>query len=445
MRRIWRFLAWATGIAVVIALAIPLFTTSLLNKPGAEKQADAHGKHGKHGGGAAGDEGPVPVLTATARQADVPVYVEGVGTGQALNSVLIRSQVDGILVKLNFVEGQDVKAGDLIAQIDPRLYQATYDQNVAKKKQDEAVLSNAKLDLARYKMLAQTKAGTQQQYDTQLATVAQDEAQVALDQATIDSSATTLSYTNITSPIAGRVGIRNVDVGNVIHAADTTGIVTISQIQPISVFFNVPQQELPRINKATLAGQLDVQATDSTGKDVIDHGVLAAVNNTIDATTGTVKLRANFPNHDLQLWPGIFVNVRLRVETLKNAVVIPVGALQRGPKGAFVFTVGQGKDDKSGKETAVAKVTDVTAGQQDDTQAVIETGLKAGDMIVTSGFQKLTDGAKISPSPDKAAERAAAEGGAPALHEQGVTPPAESEATPGRPHRGKRRSSSNTE
>ena len=426
MRRIWRFLAWATGIAVVLALAIPLFTTSLLNKPGAEKHAGGHG-HGRHGGG---DEGPIPVLTAAARQADVPVYVEGVGTGQALNSVLIRSQVDGILMKLNFVEGQDVKAGDLVAQIDPRLYKAAYDQNVAKKQQDEALLTNAKLDLARYKMLAQTKAGTQQQYDTQVATVAQDQAQVALDQALIDSSATTLSYTNITSPIAGRVGIRNVDVGNLVHAADTTGIVTISQIQPISVFFNVPQQELPRINKASLAGQLDVQATDSAGKAVVDHGVLAAINNTIDATTGTVKLRANFPNHDLQLWPGIFVNVRLKVETLKNAVVIPVGALQRGPKGAFVFTAAAAEKDKQ-----TAKMVDVEAGQQDDTQAVIVSGLKAGDSIVTSGFQKLTDGAKIAPSPDKAAARAASEEGGPALHEQGVTPPAESQDTPGRPHR----------
>ena len=441
MRRIWRFVAWALGVVVVVALAIPLFTTSLLNKPGAEKHANGQGRHGKHGTG--GDDGPIPVLTAAARQADVPVYVEGVGTGQALNSVLIRSQVDGILVKLNFTEGQDVKAGDLVAQIDPRLYQATYDQNVAKKKQDEAVLANAKLDLARYKMLAQTKAGTQQQYDTQLATVAQDEAQVALDQATIDSSSTTLSYTNIVSPIAGRVGIRNVDVGNLIHASDTTGIVTISQIQPISVFFNVPQQELPRINKATLTGQLDVQATDSTGKDIVDRGALAAVNNTIDATTGTVKLRANFPNHDLQLWPGIFVNVRLKVETLKNAVVVPVGALQRGPKGAFVFTVAPTKD-KDGKDATAAKVTDVTAGQQDDTQAVVTSGLKAGDTIITSGFQKLTDGAKIAPSPDKAAERAATESGGPALHEQGVTPPTETENTPGRPHH-RHHQNSNTE
>lgn len=408
MRRVWRIVAWAAGIAVVVVLLTPLLTTSLLNKPSGKKGDDHK---------AEGDTGPIPVLVAAARKADVPVYVEGVGTGSAFNSVLIRSQVDGILVKLNFVEGQDVKAGDLVAQIDPRLYQATYDQDVAKKRQDEAILANARLDLKRYKMLAESKAGTQQQYDTQVATVQQDEAQVALDQAMIDSAATTLSYTNITSPISGRVGIRNVDVGNLIHATDTTGIVTISQIQPISVFFYVPQQELPRINKATLLNQLDVQAVDDTGKAAVDHGQLAAVNNSIDATTGTVKLRANFPNKQLQLWPGIFVNVRLLVETLHNAIVIPVGALQRGPKGSFVFLL---KGDK-------AVMTDVTAGQQDDTEAVIQAGLGTGDQVITSGFQKLTDGAKVQASPDKQATEATV---APALHEQGVTPTGEGGVQP---------------
>jgi len=419
MSRVWRLVAWIAGIAVVLVLATPFMTTSLFNKPSAPKQASTQGKPG--------DEGPVPVLVAKARQADVPVYVEGVGTGSALNSVLIRSQVDGILMKLNFVEGQDVKTGDLLAQIDPRLYKAAYDQNVAKKQQDEALLANARRDLVRYKMLAQTKAGTQQQYDTQIATVAQDEAQVALDQALIDSSATTLSYTNIASPISGRVGIRNVDVGNLIHATDTTGIVTIAQIQPISVFFNVPQQELPRINKASILNQLDVQAMDSNGHGIVDHGVLAAVNNTIDQTTGTVKLRANFPNAQLQLWPGIFVNVRLRVETLKNAIVVPVGAVQRGPKGPFVFAVAGNK----------AKMVEVGVGQQDDSQAVITAGVKAGDAVITSGFQKLTDGAKIAASPDQAAAAEAAAGG-PALHEQGVTPSPEGGAEPARRSRGQR-------
>lgn len=423
MKRLWRLVAWLAGIAVVVVLVTPFLTTSIVNKPVGDVSSSGSGTGGK--AKRDGDNGPIPVLTAVARQANVPVYVEGVGTGQALNSVLIRSQVDGVLTKLNFVEGQDEKAGALIAQIDPRLYQAALDQDVAKKAQDEALLANAKRDLVRYRMLAATKAGTQQQADTQVATVAQNAAQVAIDQALIDSARTTLSYTNITSPIAGRTGIRNVDVGNLIHASDTTGIVTVSQIQPISVIFNVPQQELPRINKASLLNQLDVQALDSNGKTAVDHGVLAVVNNTIDAATGTVKLKANFPNPQLQLWPGIFVNVRLLVETLHDAVVIPVGALQRGPRGAFVFTVAADK----------AVMTNVTAGQQDDTQAVISAGLKAGDTVITTGFQKLTDGAKIKPSEDKTVLSAA---GAPALHEQGVTPPSEAGTPGGQRRRGGR-------
>ena len=272
MKRFWRLAAWVAGLTALIALAVPLLTTSLPNKPkddgkAGDKTAEAGGKHRR--GGA---DGPIPVLTATSRQADVPVYVEGVGTGLALNSVLIRTQVDGTLMALNFTEGQKVKAGDVIAKIDPRLYQATYDQDVAKKKLDEATLANAYRDLDRYKQLSATKAVTTQQYDTQIATVAQDQAQVAIDQAMIDSAQTTLSYTNVTTPIAGLTGIRNVDVGNLLHATDTTGIVTVSQIQPISVTFNIPQQELPRINKASLLNQLDVQALDTTGKSVIDHG-----------------------------------------------------------------------------------------------------------------------------------------------------------------------------
>ena len=423
LKRLWRFVAWIAGLAVVVALVTPFLTTSLLNKPKDGKTAGGHG-HGKHG-----EDGPTPVLTAPSRQADVPVYVEGVGTGQALNSVLIRSQVDGTLQSLNFTEGQVVKAGDTIAKIDPRLYQAVLDQDVAKKQLDEATLANNIRDLDRYKLLAQTKAVTQQQYDTQVATVAQTKAQIAIDQALIDSARVTLGYTDVVTPITGRTGIRKVDVGNLIHATDTTGIVTVSQIQPISVIFNIPQQELPRINKASLLNQLDVQALDGSGKDVVDHGLLAVVDNTIDQTTGTVKLKANFDNKGLALWPGIFTNVRLKVETLKDAIIIPVGALQRGPKGPFVFTVAANK----------AKMVVVAVGQQDDDEAVITTGLKAGETLITSGFAKLTDGAKVQPSVDPAE---AAKDKAPAgLHQGGVSPPAdagsrEAGPPPGKRHRG---------
>lgn len=430
MRTITRFVLWIVGVAVVIAIATPFLTTSLLNKPKGDKAA---GGRGHHRGGGGGDNAPTPVLTAKSREADVPVYVEGVGTGQALNSVLIRSQVDGTLESLRFTEGQMVKAGDTIATIDPRLYKATLDQDVAKKQLDEATLANNKRDLDRYKQLVATKAVTQQQYDTQVATVAQTEAQIAIDQATIDSARTTLSYTDVVTPITGRTGIRKVDVGNLIHASDTTGIVTVSQIQPIAVIFNVPQQELPRINKATLLNQLDVQALDGAGKAVVDHGVLAVVDNTIDATTGTVKLKAVFDNKELQLWPGIFSNVRLKVETLKNAVIIPVGALQRGPKGAFVFTVAT---DSAKKD--VAKMTPITVGQQDDSQAVVTAGLKAGETLITSGFAKLTDGAKVTPTADAA--EAAREQTPAGLHQGGVSPPPSAANTADAPvRRGRRR------
>ncbi len=432
MKRFWRFLAWGAGLAVVVALVMPFFVTSLTNRPKGDKQAATSGGAGGKGRRGGGNDGPTPVVTAKSFQADVPVYVEGVGTGQALNSVLIRSQVDGVLNSLAFTEGQIVKPGDVIAKIDPRLYQATLDQNVAKKKLDEATLANGKRDLERYKQLSLTKAVTQQQYDTQIATVAQNEAQVAIDQALIDSARTTLSYTDITSPIAGRTGIRNVDVGNLIHATDTTGIVTVSQIQPISVIFNIPQQELPRINKASLLNQLDVQALDGTGKNVVDHGMLAVVNNTIDSTTGTVKLKANFDNPQLQLWPGIFTNVRLRIETLHNAIVVPVAALQRGPKGTFVFIATT--DDK-------AQMRPVTVGQQDDTQAVITAGLKADETLITSGFQKLTDGGKIKPSADQTAEE---KDKTPGLHQPGVSPVPTDNPRPDAPprRRGGRRQSS---
>ena len=427
MKRLWRLAAWIAGLAVIAALLTPLLTTSLPNKAKPGSQASGAGGKGAHG---AKDE-PTPVLTAQSRKADVPVYVEGVGTGQALNSVLIRSQVDGVLDALDFTEGQMVKAGDTIAKIDARVYQAALDQNVAKKKLDEATLANSKRDMERYRLLAQTKAVTAQQYDTQVATVAQNEAQIAIDQALIDSAQTTLSYTNITSPITGRTGIRNVDVGNLIHATDTTGIVTVSQIQPISVIFNVPQQDLPRINTASLAKQLDVQALDGTTGKVMDHGVLAVVNNTIDATTGTVKLKANFDNPQLQLWPGIFTNVRLRVQTLHDAIIVPVAVLQRGPTGSFVFTVTA--DHK-------AHMQPVTVGQQDDTQAVITAGLEADETVITSGFQKLTDGAKVEPTADVAAQDAAK---TPALHQSGVSPvpPAGSAHEPSPARRGTGRSS----
>lgn len=419
MKRLWRIIAWTAVLAAVAFLLSPIITGGNYTKdqPGGRQAGGAGG--GRHGGG--GDGAAIPVLTAKAKAADVPVYIEGVGTGKALQSVLIRSQADGTLLSLNFVEGQDVKAGDVIARIDPRLYQATLDQDVAKKASDEALLANAKLDLIRYTSLAVTKAATQQQLDTQKATVAQDEAQVKLDQATIDSARTSLSYTTITTPISGRTGIRVVDVGNLIHATDTTGIVTVSQIKPIDVIFTVPQQELARINKASETGPLEVQALNSDGTKPVDTGKLDVIDNTIDQTTGTVKLRAEFPNPHLALWPGIFINVRLLVETLKNAIVVPVASVQRGPKGSFVYVVADNK----------VAMRPITLGQQDDKEAVVTTGVKPDDVVVTTGFSKLADGSKVTTSEDKTALGSDA---APALHQQSAAPPVDA-GTGERPHR----------
>jgi membrane fusion protein, multidrug efflux system len=333
-------------------------------------------------------EGPVPVLTAPTRIADVPVYFEGVGTTKALNTVTVRAQVDGKLISINFKEGQDVKRGDVLAQIDPATYQAQYDQAVAKKAQDEAQLANARLDLERYTRLAE--AGTRQQADTQRAVVAQFEALVKSDQAAIDNAKAILSYTKITAPIDGRTGIRLVDEGNIVRASDATGLVTITQIRPITALFSLPQQQLGQINKAFAQRALTVEAMGADNRTVIDRGVLQVIDNQVDQTTGTVRLKAEFPNADLQLWPGQFVNIRLLIDTLQQVAVVPTAAVQRGPNGTFVYVA---------KPDGTAAVQPVTVAQQDEAQAVIAKGLTPSDAVITTGFARLSDGAQITVSP----------------------------------------------
>jgi multidrug efflux system membrane fusion protein len=329
----------------------------------------------------------VPVLAVTPKIQDVPVYLDGVGSVKALNNVTVRAQVDGKLIAVNFKEGQDVKAGDVLGEIDPALYKATYDQSVAKKAQDEATLANARLDLVRYQQLAATNAGSKQQADTQKSVVAQQEALVNADQAAIDNAKATLSYTKIIAPLSGRAGLRQVDQGNIIHASDTTGLVVITQLQPIAVQFSLPQQQIVRANTASAKGTLAVDVFGNDGATVVDTGTLTGIDNQVDPTTGTVKLKAEFPNATLQLWPGQFVNVRLKVETLSKALVVPTSAVQRGPAGTFSYVVGDGD---------IVTAKPVTVTQQNETDAVIASGLSPSDHVVTTGFANLADGSKVT-------------------------------------------------
>ena len=349
-------------------------------------------------GRGAGDDGPVPVIAALAQRSDVPVYLDGVGTIRALNTVTVRSQVDGKLMSVNYTEGQQVERGYVLAKIDPTTYQAAYDQAVAKKALDEATLANARLDLERYTRLVASNSIARQQLDTQKMLVAQQEAQVNLDQAQIDNAKAILDYTNVVAPISGRTGIRQVDQGNIVHASDSTGIVVITQLQPISILFTLPQQQLGDVNRAFAGGALRVDAFGPDNKTVIEQGELKVVDNQVDPETGTIKLKAEFANRDLQLWPGAFVNVRLLINTLKQVVVAPTAAVQRGPSGTFVYVVQQ--DNK-------VAVRPVTVSQQDEVQAVLTKGLEANERVVTTGFARLTAGAQVAvtnaesaPSPD---------------------------------------------
>ena len=337
-------------------------------------------------GGFAGD-GPVPVIAAVTSRADVPVYLDGVGTVRALNTVTVRAQVEGKLIEVAFKEGQDVKRGQVLARIDPTTYQAQLDQAVAKKAQDEATLANAKLDLERYTRLVATNSVARQQLDTQKATVAQLEALVNVDQAAIDNVRAILQYTTIAAPLDGRTGIRQVDEGNIVRGSDATGIVVITQLQPISILFTLPQQQLADVTRAMAKGLPAVEAFGVDNKTVIDKGTLQVVDNQVDQTTGTIKLKAEFPNKDLQLWPGQFVNVRLLVDSLQQVVVAPTAAVQRGPTGIFVFVV---------QSDSTVAVRPVTVSQQNETQAVITSGLQSGERVVTTGFARLTAGSDVT-------------------------------------------------
>jgi multidrug efflux system membrane fusion protein len=344
--------------------------------------AGARGRRGN------GPEAPIPVTAAKAEVRNVPIYLDGLGTVQAFNLVSIKAMIDGPLTQVTFAEGQDVKAGDVLARIDQRPYQASLDAAVAKKQQDEATLANNKLDLARYTKLAPTLGSSQQQLDTARAQVVLQEALVRGDQAQIDTARTNLSYTTIQAPFDGRTGIRQVDVGNIVHAADTTPLTTITQLKPISVIFTLPQQALGAVAAAMAQGKPQVLALMGDGSgQVLDRGVLAVLDNQVDASTGTIKLKATFPNDQLKLWPGGFVNVRLLVDTARGATTVPTSAIQRGPRGPYVFIVNP--------DTTVKRTT-VKLGHEDEVTTIVTAGLKPGDQVVTDGAQRLNDTSKAA-------------------------------------------------
>ena len=328
----------------------------------------------------------VPAQVATAERRDVPLYLSGLGTVQAFNTVTIKTRVDGELQKVAFIEGQEVKAGDVLAQIDPRPFQAALDQAVAKKAQDDAQLQNAKLDLQRFADLATRSFASKQQVDTQRAMVAQLEAQTRGDQATIDNARTQLGYTTIVSPLAGRIGIRLLDQGNIVHANDATGLVIVTQLHPISVIFTLPEDQLGSVKSAMVSGPARILAASRDGKQLLAEGALALVDNQIDQTTGTIRLKGTFPNQDGALWPGEFVNIRLLARTASGVVTVPETALQRGPQGYYAYVV---------KPDGTVDMRPLEVGEVADGVAIVSHGLDAGERVVTAGQYRLAPGARI--------------------------------------------------
>jgi multidrug efflux system membrane fusion protein len=330
---------------------------------------------------------PVPVVPGVVEKKDVPIYLDGLGTVQAFNTVTVRTRVDGQVQKIAFVEGQDVHTGDMLAQIDPAPFQAQLDQNVAKKAQDEAQLTLARLTLTRDSELLTNKILAQQDYDSQKAVVDQFVATVDGDQAAINNARVQLGYTTITSPLDGRTGIRMVDQGNIVHAGDSNGLVVITQLRPISVSFTLPEQNLNVVQQRQATGEpLTVLAVDRDNRTVLSEGKLAVIDNQIDISTGTVRLKATFDNNDLKLWPGRFVNVRLLIELRKDGLVVPASVVQRGPDGAFAFII---------RNDLTAQVRKITVAQIDQGQALIQDGLSPGERVVVDGQYKLQSGSKV--------------------------------------------------
>ncbi|WGD49173.1 efflux RND transporter periplasmic adaptor subunit [Bradyrhizobium sp. CB1650] len=327
----------------------------------------------------------VPVSIAPVQKIDFPVYLTGLGTVQGFNTVQVRTRVDGQIDKIAFAEGQIVNQGDLLVEIDPRPFQAVLDQAKAKKAQDEANLANANLDLQRYTKLGEF--ATRQQTDTQRSTVAQLTAQIAADEAAISNAQTQLDYTQVKAPITGVAGLRQVDIGNIVNASTQTGIVTISQVEPISVIFTAPEDQLPYISEGQKGGALKVIALTTDGKKTLAEGKLAVINNQVDTTSGTIRLKAVFDNKDHTLWPGQSVSTRLLVRTLKDATVVPDDAVQHSTNGLYAYTVNQ--DNK-------AELHKIKVSYSIDGRSVVDEGLAPGQQVITGGQFKVQPGSVVT-------------------------------------------------
>jgi len=329
---------------------------------------------------------PIPVVAGDVAAHDVPLYLSAIGTVQAYNTVTVKPRVDGELVNVAFREGQDVKKGDLLAQIDPRPYQAALHKALANLAKDEATLANARRDLTRYQDTAPKGYSSRQQLDTQTATVNSLTATVQADQATVENARVQLGYTTIVSPLDGRTGIRLVDQGNIVHASDVNGLVVITQVQPIAAIFTLAQNKLPTVAAAEAQGPLTVLAHSGDDSSELGAGTLELIDNQIDPATGTIRLKARFPNEQRRLWPGEFINVRLQVGTARDALTVATSAIQRGSEGTFAYVI---------KPDSTVEARPVEIGQEDHGQLLVTKGLKSGESVVIDGQLRLQPGAAV--------------------------------------------------